>query len=491
MDYFNLSKEGVLLLTTLIKNEENGIATSSEKVERLISVFDIISEATDKLLLQSERQSKIFQDLKNQTHRILLKFQKEKENLEFLIHNYNISIVANDEARKKFQRELQDIKIRIAEAQAEIEKLKPKIEFKWYWVFCWWCGLIAAGVNNEINSRLSEIEQIQLNADQLQSSIVNNDINKFKQAIIDLKNKLATEQKELDKIALRQKEIDDKMQLFSSKLKSSVHIKGEVKFIGKSLENFYKEKEIIGFLKNRLESTANFCDGHSHKKMPMEKILSDWGNSLNEELLPSGASVQAVRLAIDGKEFGHFRKISDSNWELVGTSKFDAYKNDPIAQILSKGPFIETQRDRWSIYLHNDSHNLAVDIWKSLVSATHKNTKEILTTEIIDGSLAEKVHFHPQDHITPAAVAALCKQNNWRLASEFEVSIAWIHNGLNVPAFGQIKNDLVVVPIQSDTNTWLKRGLNTLKFGSTNSGNQGFFYINNQILTFRKLKPAI
>ena len=486
MDYSKISKEGIQLLKVVIDNDENNIKTSPEKVKELLDKFTILSDATERVAVQNERENKAFQELLKRTSLLIIKLQNEKANLLEVIKENKRSIDVNEETKQNALKELNEIKKRIAETQKEIEKLKPKIEFQWWWIFCWWCGLAVAGIQNEINSKIALIEKDSLKADLLESRVINKNIEEFNKAIQKLEKKLSTDQVVLDKLKVEQTGLEKKAKLFASKTASTLHLNTEIKLIKAALKGLYNSKEKIYMLKARLNSKLDFCNGETSAYLPMHKILSDWGIILNEELTPTGGSVQAVRLAIDGKEFGHFRKLSESDWELVKTSNFSTYKDRNIAKILSSGKFRETHRDQWSIYLENDSQYIAVDIWKKVLTATNKKSRAIFTSKIIEGSLAEKVLFYAKDYITPNEVEAMCKEKNWRLASEFEVSIAWIHNGLNIFAFGQMRDNLVAVPIQSDINTF-KKGLNIMPFNSKGSGNQGFFYIENKVLAFRKL----
>lgn len=490
MDYLKISKEGIVLLFQVIENNEKGITTSPRIVEELLNKFTILSEATEKVLLQNQRENETALELLRRTSLFIINLKVEQDNLKSLIDNNRRSITANDTTKKKAQQDLIEIKARIAEAEREIDRLKPKIEFQWWWVFCWWCGLIAAGIQNEINAKHAEIEKLQLNCDLIESSILNNNIDEFNKTIQRLENKLKQDQEELEKLNKHQNELEVKAKLFAGKTASSSQLNSEINLIKTNLQKLYDRRDMIDLLKVRLDAVLNFCDGQSYKQMPMSKILSGWGETLNDELNPTGASVQAVRLAIDGIEFGHLRKVTEFEWEFVPTTKFEAFKDEPVAKILNLGKFKETHRDKWSIYLQDGNQYISIDIWKKLLTTTSKKNGEKYTVEIIDGALAEKVHFYKEDHISQDAVASLCEKNNWRLASEFEVSIAWIHHKLNIFAFGQLQNNLVAVPIQEDTGERFKRGLNIMPFNSKGSGNQGFFYVDNKIMTFRKLRPA-
>lgn len=489
MDYSKISKEGVDLLKIVIDNDAKKISTDPVIVENLLSKFIIISEATEKVLLQNERENKAFEELLKRASLLIIHLENEQVKLSEIIKSSKGSIEVNETTRKKAQEELKEIKLRITKSQQEIEKLKPKIEFQWWWIFCWWCGLAAAGIENAINAKIAEIEKLQLKADLLDSRIVNDNIGEYNKTIIKLEKKLKTDHAVLTTLKRNQEDLVIKAKLFAGKTASSSHLNDEIEIIVKNLKKLYDKRERVYLLPSRLNTVLDFCDGKTHKSLPMIKILSIWGEVLNAVLTPTGASVQAVRLAIEGKEFGHFRKVTGSNWEFVGTSKFDSYKNLPVVKILVNGQFKETGRDQWSIFLENNTQKVWIDIWTKIFTVTNKNTKEVFTTEIIDGSLAEEVLFYGKDGISQEAVAKLCLEKNWQLASEFEVSIAWIHKGLSVFAFGQLRNNLLAVPIQSDMGAF-KKGLNIIPFGSKNSGNQGFFYIDNKILTFRELKPA-
>lgn len=140
--------------------------------------------------------------------------------------------------------------------------------------------------------------------------------------------------------------------------------------------------------------------------------------------------------------------------------------------------------------MEDNDYYIQVDIWKNSLIATDKKTTKEFAAEIIEGSLNSKVHFHGQNSMSPEAVKELCEKNNWRLASEFEVSMAWIYDGLNVYAFGQMQDGLLAVPVQGDVPNF-EKGLNIMPMGSPGSGNQGFFYVEKKILTFRNLRRPV
>ncbi len=89
------------------------------------------------------------------------------------------------------------------------------------------------------------------------------------------------------------------------------------------------------------------------------------------------------------------------------------------------------------------------------------------------------VKFHSQTGLSLAQAQNIATVRRWEVATPSEIQLAWMHQKLDVYAFGMMADGRFAVPVQTDHSNF-KKGAN---IGAT-GGNQGFFY------TVEAEKPA-
>lgn len=481
-DYKDLCKRIVDQLIALTNNPELPIGDLFEQ-------FDLLMKSTEEVLDKCKNEQVYFTDKFHKLAKRSIEINNAKKKLKLLIIEVESLMASNQSLLQQDSERYVKIQMRIAQQKAAIARYEEEAKWKWYYTFFPVIGLIILGIRakisegqkvveileNQIDSATLVRTQAQIIADKDKITSLKVDALKYKKADEDLKIQL--DKAEAEKIT------------YATKTSSAQSMKAQINALKLYIDSLKNNTEYEVTLNILLETIFDFesMDG-SIEKIPVKEALLKWGDLLNQRLNANGKNILAVHLEINkdalGNEInpvdiGHLYKMREREWALGAHDEIPSSLADVYS--LFKGPFFEYQHDEWSIYAENADHtlHLTINIFAQTATLTVKSSGEKIIAKITDASTTAEIKVHRENSLSKEQMEQICLERNWRPATAFEVTTAWINKDLNEWMYGRILDGRFAVPVQSDTPNF-KKGVNIVDGG----GGQGFFYIDNNDAAF-------
>ena len=474
INYAELCKRIINQLSTLIINPELPSG-------RLPEDFKLLMESTEDVhdLCKNEQVyfTEKFEELLSKAAH--LKIEIGNINLEIIQLNTDLegdqTLLILDTVR------LVNISVRIATIRAKIAFYEEEAKWKWYYIFFPVLGLIAWGIRAKINMGFKEIEVLQLQVENLTQNRTAAQVEKDKALIANLLLEIKKDKKAMQDLTIQLDKAEAEKLVYAIKTSTAQSMKGKIAELEipiNGLVNNTDDGDVINFYLNK-EFEFESLDG-SKKKMLVKEAILKWGGILEQRLNANGKNIHAVHIEVETSknvsptDIGHLYQIREKEW-VLGSH----YRNGstlPVWASVFDQSFFEYTQDEWSTYAYNKdkSLHLTINLWLRKATVLNKLTGEKVIANIMDASTAAEVKAYEENGLTLVEMNKMCLMRNWRPASAFEVSNAWMHKNLNKEMFGRILDGRFAVPVQSDSTNF-KRGVNIVDGG----GNQGFFYIDN------------
>ena len=469
--------------TELSKTIANQLAAltsfDSNDLEKLKSDFNVLLIATTNVMEMSVNEQQFFSEKFSE---IVTHFEQlilRERQLTERIGQLSISLEGKQHDAEERQRQLDATMQRRNDLLQQIKDREKDAEWKWYYIFFPILGLLAWAVIALINNLKKDVKTLELEMERLQNPDNQNVINEIREECLQLESELIDDRNEINEISREVSEAETKKKEYAIKASGAQGMKASINQLEIYLQDMSPDLGHESLIEAYLQEKIDFRYVDGSNDISLHEAIFTWGVTLDKKLNANGKNVQAVHLEYineDDKsttDIGHLYHVEEKVWRLG--SHFQEMGQLPEGAEIFDQSFDEYARDAWSTYAWNNdkSLHLQINLWLRTASIMDMKTKEKIVAKLIDGATTAKINFCPGDHLPLKKINEICLKNNWRIASAFEVSIAWTYSKLHVFALGRLADGRFAVPIQYEINEW-KKGINIVE-----SGDQGFFYIDN------------